>query len=43
MYLDKVRYFETLCIDALIAFAVIAAARIYFGPHKRPSKKGYLW
>jgi hypothetical protein len=28
---------------ALIVFAAIAAVRIYFGPHKRPGKKRYLW
>jgi hypothetical protein len=35
--------FEELCIWALVVFAAIAATRIYFGPHKRPGKKGYLW
>jgi hypothetical protein len=35
--------FEELCMWALIVFAAIAAVRIYFGPHKRPGKKGYLW
>jgi hypothetical protein len=34
---------EELCIWALVVFAAIASIRIYFGPHKRPGKKGYLW
>jgi hypothetical protein len=39
----SMKSFEDLCIWALIVFAAIAAVRIYFGPHKRPGKKGYLW
>jgi hypothetical protein len=39
----SMKSFEELCMWALIVFAAIAATRIYFGPHKRPGKKGYLW